>query len=45
MDRSALPFHFGEKFRDSPRAQTGRIMVIDIGYQETGKNMPDMVQN
>ena len=26
-------------------AQTGRIMVIDIGYQETGKNMPDMVQN
>ena len=26
-------------------AQTGRIMVIDIGYQEAGENMPDMVQN
>ena len=26
-------------------AQTGRIMVIDIGYQEAGENMSDIVQN
>ena len=45
MDPGALLFHSGEKFRDSPRAQTGRIMVIDIGYQEAGENMSDIVQN
>ena len=31
--------------RSLREAQTGRIMVIDIGYQEAGENMPDMVQN
>ena len=45
MDQVRSCFHSGEKFSYFPRAQTGRIMVIDIGYQEAGENMSDIAQN